>query len=280
MSEEKKSSEAEKFLEGILDQTLVNRSPEELLEFLEEWASDDFDRDEIRESLDQEGVSPRPEEIIESLDSSLEDYDLMDLVEAAENLSERDWEDAPEFSGTSTGGVEPRELGEKATFPRQRDFYSLNGEYNGELIFQEDGKTVYLVDYAGENSFYEVTVDELDEGEFLDIFQELERLNPTYGGVEILYGDEDIFVPPKVVLEYFENRDELEDEGEVYFVGLVSSNANIDFMRADTEEHEPQMYRLEMTVGGRDTYDLEVLNPLFSDRMMNGLKTSLKLGNT
>jgi hypothetical protein len=276
VSDEGEVSEAERLVDGLLDQTLVNTSPDELRDFLENWVDGDIDEEDAEEFLDFEGVSPRPEEVIESIEDAFEEYDAVEVVEAAEDLAERDWQEAPEFSGTGT--IEPRTLGEKTTFPRQKEFYDLSGEYNGELVFQEDGKRVYLVDYQGENSFYEVSIDVLDEEEFLEVFRELERLNPTYGGVEVLYGDEDIFVPPGEVLEYFENRGELDDEREVYFVGLVSSNSNIDFMRADTKAQDSEMYRLEMTVGGRDTYDLDVLDPLFSEQMVKGLKTSLMLG--
>jgi hypothetical protein len=274
VSDEGEISDAERLVNGLLDQTLVNTSSDELRDFLENWVDGDIDEEDAEEFLDFEGVSPRPEEVIESLEDAFEEYDAVEVVEAAENLSERDWEEAPEFSGTGT--IEPRTLGDKATFPRQRDFYDLRGGYTGELVFQEDGKRVYVVEYSGDNPFYEVTVDFLDRQEFLEVFREVERVHPTFGGAEILYGDENFFVPPGDVVEYFENAEDFDDDREVYFVGLVSSNSNIDFVRTDTEEQEEE-YRLEMTVSGRDTYNFDTLNPVFSDKMVKGLKTGVEL---
>lgn len=276
MSEERDASELEGLLEGVMDQTLVNTSLDDFLNFLDAWVEDEVDREEAEQVLDLEGVAPRPEEVIESLEKAREKYDVIELVEAAEDLSRRDWEEAPEFSGT--GGIERRTLGEKATFPLQRDFYELAGDYEGEMVFQEEDKRVYVVEYSGENSFYEVTVDFLDRQEFLEVFRSMERMFPTFGAVEVLYGDENVFVPPGEVMEYYENEEDFEDQREVYFVGAVSSNSNIDFVRSDTEEQEEE-YRLEMTVGGRETYNLDALRPVFSEKMVKGLKTGLELDN-
>lgn len=278
MDREDNSVNPEEFIEGINFHRIAENSREEFIDFLQEWTdSEEFDEEDLERIDPVRLENNSPDEIIESLDHSLEEYDLGELVEVAEELADEDWQDIPEFSGTeSIEDIEKKDLVERAKPPREKALYDLPDNVKEGVFFDHERPT-YLLHHDWEDPWYRIVVKDVDQEEAYELFDKAQKFHPLHHLVEIAYGEENLFVEPQQVAEYLGHKDEFQDEEELYFVATYSQNSNITLERTDGKDEDDIVYRFEMEVGGEHTDYLEILDPIFADKMVQGLKTRIQL---
>lgn len=244
-------------------------SEDRIVDFLEEWSDSEAFVEDLEYVVTNDRDSVRPEEVFEHLAESSNYYTVDEMLEMAEEVSNRDWERGPEFS--STGGPVRPDLGDKVVVPGEREFQCLSESFFGRTELEDNGKDIWFTQHEDYFQFgiSPISMEKLDE-----VFTGFEAQAPSRCFHEVEYGEEVYNLNSEDLSYFFEFRDDLNDfDGRLYRIESTYSDFVVEASKIPNED----LYEVSAFTWRRTDDPLEAVESVLRPEVIQGLRTKLML---